>query len=53
MSLALIAVIALSLTAGIGLGYVIIFGILDVFDRSRQSIKAAPPQILTNSAGSD
>ena len=53
MSFALGAVIALSLTAGVGLGYVIIFGILDAFDRSRHLIKAPPAQILTNSAGSD
>jgi hypothetical protein len=53
MSFALVAVIALSLTAGVGLGYVIIFGILDAFDRSRHLIKAPPAQILTNSAGSD
>jgi hypothetical protein len=53
MSFALIAVIVLSLAAGVGLGYAIIFGILYVFDRSRHLIKAAPAQVLTTSAGSD
>jgi hypothetical protein len=53
MSLAMIAVIVLSLAAGVGLGYAIIFGILDVFDRSRPRIKPAPAQILTTSSGND
>ncbi len=53
MSLALFAVIVLSLAAGVGLGYAIIFGILYAFDRSRQSIKAAPARSLTTSAGGD
>jgi len=53
MSFALIAVIVLSLAAGVGLGYAIIFGILYVFDRSRHLIKATPAQVLTTSAGSD
>jgi hypothetical protein len=53
MSLALIAVIVLSLAAGVGLGYAIIFGILHLFDRSRNMIKAAPAQVLTTSAGND
>ncbi len=53
MFLALSAVIVLSLAAGVGLGYAIIFGILYVFDRSRQSFKAAPARPLTTSAGSD
>jgi hypothetical protein len=53
MSLALVAVIILSLAAGVGLGYAIIFGILDLFDRSRHIIKAAPAQVLTTTAGSD
>lgn len=53
MSLALIAVIILSLAAGVGLGYAIIFGILYLFDRSRQMIKAAPAQVLSTPAGSD
>jgi hypothetical protein len=47
------AVVALSLAAGVGLGYVVIFGILNAFDRSRQSIKTAPAQVLTPSAGGD
>jgi hypothetical protein len=50
MSLALISVIALSLAAGVGLGFAIIYGILYVFDRSRQSIKSGATQILTTSA---
>jgi len=53
MSLALIAVIVLSLAAGVGLGYAIIFGILYVFDRSRQSIQVSPAQVLNGNAGSD
>jgi len=53
MSLALFAVIALSLAAGVGLGYAIIFGILDLFDRSRHSIQAAPAQLFNISGGSD
>ena len=53
MLLALFAVIVLSLAAGVGLGYAIIFGILYAFDRSRQSIKAPPARALTTSAGSD
>jgi len=53
MSLVMFAVIVLSLAAGVGLGYAIIFGILNLFDRSRQMIKTAPAQILTTSSGSD
>ena len=53
MFLALFAVIALSLATGVGLGYAIIFGILYVFDRSRQSIKAAPSGAISTSAGGD
>ncbi len=47
------AVIVLSLAAGVGLGYAIIFAILYVFDRSRQSFNAAPARVLNTSAGSD
>jgi cyanate permease len=53
MMLALVAVIALSLAAGVGLGYAIIFGILHAFDRSRQSAKAASARALSTSAGND
>lgn len=53
MSVAMIAVILLSLAVGVGLGYAIIFGILYVFDRSRQTFQPAPAQILNTSAGSD
>jgi hypothetical protein len=53
MSLVLCAVIVLSLAAGVGLGYAVIFGILYLFDRSRQLIKVAPAQVLTTSSGSD
>jgi hypothetical protein len=53
MFLSLFAVIALSLAAGVGLGYVIIFGILNAFDRSRQLIQAAPAQLLNTSTGGD
>ncbi len=52
MSLVMVAVIVLSLAAGVGLGYAIIFGILDLFDRSRQMFKA-PAQILTTTSGND
>jgi hypothetical protein len=54
MSLAMVAVIVLSLAAGIGLGYAIIFGILYAFDRSRQSMmETSSAQILTNPAGNE
>lgn len=53
MFFALFAVIVLSLAAGVGLGYVIIFGILYAFDRSRQLVKAAPARALTTSSGGD
>lgn len=54
MSLMLIAVIVLSLLAGVGLGYAIIFAILDLFDRSRsRMIKAASVRVLDASAGHD
>lgn len=51
MTLALVAVIILSLAAGVGLGYAIIFGILNLFDRSRHTIKAAPARVLTSAGG--
>jgi hypothetical protein len=53
MSLAMFAVIMLSLAAGVGLGYAIIFGILYAFDRSRPSVRTVPAQVLHTSAGSD
>ena len=53
MSVAMLAVIILSLAFGVGLGYAIIFGILYLFDRSRQSFKTTPAQVLTTSAGHD
>jgi len=53
MSLALLAVIVLSLAAGVGLGYAIIFGILNLFDRSRRAVEAPPTRALTTSAGND
>jgi hypothetical protein len=46
------AVIILSLAAGVGLGYAIIFGILYAFDRSRRPVHGAPSQLLNTSAGS-
>jgi hypothetical protein len=52
MSFALIAVIVLSLAAGVGLGYAIIFGILYIFDRSRETVKAPPAQLLNTPSGS-
>ena len=53
MFFALFAVIALSLAAGVGLGYAVIFGILNAFDRSRRSMQAAPAQVLNTSLGAD
>jgi hypothetical protein len=53
MSLAMFAVIVLSLAAGVGLGYAIIFGILYAFDRSRQPVENVPAQIFHASAGSN
>jgi len=50
MSLAMLAVIVLSLAAGVGLGYVIIFGILHAFDRSRQGMHPAPVPVLNASS---
>jgi len=49
----MIAVVLLSLAAGVGLGYAIIFGILYLFDRSRQSVHPAPAGALRTSAGGD
>jgi hypothetical protein len=51
MSLAMLSVIILSLAAGVGLGYVIIFGILHAFDRSRQMARRAPARVLNASTG--
>jgi hypothetical protein len=53
MSLAMFAVIALSLAAGVGLGYATIFGILRLFDLSRQSIKTTPARLFDTSTGSN
>lgn len=53
MSVAMICVVVLSLAAGVGLGYAIIFGILDLFDRSRQAYKPAPVRVLSSTAGHD
>lgn len=53
MSLVLIAVIVLSLALGVVLGYAIIFGILDVFDRSRRSATMPTPGVLSQSTSSD
>jgi hypothetical protein len=47
------AVIVLSLAAGVGMGYAIIFAILNVFDRSRRPVHGAPAQVLHTSAGGD
>ncbi len=53
MSLAMLAVIVLSLAAGVGLGYAIIFGILHAFDRSRQAMRPAPvPVSMLNASSS-
>jgi hypothetical protein len=53
MFLALIVVIALSLAAGVGLGYAIIFGILYLFDRSRPAAERSPAPALHGSASGD
>ena len=53
MSLVLIAVIVLSLALGVVLGYAIIFGILDAFDRSRRSATMPTPGVLSQSTSSD
>ncbi len=53
MSAAMISVVVLSLAAGVGLGYAIIFAILDLFDRSRHAFKPAPVRVLSSSAGHD
>jgi predicted RND superfamily exporter protein len=55
MSLAMFAVIVLSLALGVGMGYAIIFGILYAFDRSRQSEQRVPAhaRVFNTSAGSD
>lgn len=53
MFLALVAVILLSLAFGVGMGYVIIFGILHLFDRSRQMVHPAPAPALHTSASGD
>lgn len=54
MTLAMLVVIVLSLAAGVGLGYAIIFGILQAFDRSRQQpVQRAGAQVASApSAGS-
>jgi hypothetical protein len=51
VSLAFFAVLVMSLAAGVGLGYAIIFGILYAFDRSRQLFQASPVQVI--SSGND
>ncbi len=38
--------VVLALAAGIGMGYLIIFGILHAFDRSRQALRPAPVVVL-------
>lgn len=53
MSAVMIAVVVLSLAAGVGIGYAIIFGILDLFDRSRHLFKPAPVRVLSSTAGHD
>ncbi len=53
MSLVMISVVVLSLAFGVILGYAIIFGILDVFDRSRRSATVSNPGVLSQSAGSN
>lgn len=50
----MLVVIVLSLAAGVGLGYAIIFGILYAFDRSRsrQVLHGAAAQVAGASSGS-
>ena len=50
-SLLLLVIVVLSLAAGIGLGYLTIFGILHAFDRSRQSMRPAPVVVLNATMG--
>jgi len=51
MSLAMLAVIILSLAGGVGLGYITIFGILHAFDRSRQAaMRPTPVPVLKASS---
>jgi len=50
-SLLLLVTIVLALAAGIGLGYLVIFGILHAFDRSRQAMRPAPVVVLNATAG--
>ncbi len=45
-SLLLLVTIVLALAAGIAMGYLIIFGILHAFDRSRQAMRQAPVAVL-------
>jgi hypothetical protein len=51
MSLAFFTVLVLSLAAGVGLGYAIIFGILYAFDRSRELFPPTPAPVI--SSGND
>ena len=50
-SLLLLVTVVLALAAGIGLGYLIIFGILHAFDRSRQAMRPAPVAVLNATVG--
>ena len=50
-SLLLLVTVVLALAAGIGLGYLIIFGILHAFDRSRQAMRPAPVAVLNATMG--
>jgi hypothetical protein len=45
-SFLLMVTVVLALAAGIGMGYLIIFGILHAFDRSRQALRPAPVVVL-------
>ena len=49
-SLLLLIVVVLALASGIGLGYLVIFGILHAFDRSRQTMRPAPVAVLNVTA---
>jgi hypothetical protein len=53
MTLAMTAVVLLSLALGVGLGYAIIFGVLYAFDRSRHAAPSAAARALHTSAGGD
>jgi len=53
MTLAMLVVIVFSLAAGVGMGYALVFGILNAFDRSRQPLHRVAAQPAGASSGND